>query len=63
MHVFLLIFTMANAPERIIDVCETYQECSDEGAVLVGTYATLHGVQPRDVTYRIVPAMLYEAKE
>jgi hypothetical protein len=53
MHVFLLILSISGQPERIAAICETYQQCSGEGAKFQAAYSTEHHIEPRDVAYRV----------
>ena len=63
MHVFLLILTIAGRAEHAVAVCDTYKECSDLGHdVQVEATRTMH-LQPRDVTYRIIPAIITPGAE
>jgi len=58
MHVFILILSLAGAPERIVAICTTYQECSDAGAVAQKMYVDQFHKSASDVSYRIMPATI-----
>lgn len=58
MHVFLLILTIAGTPERVVAVCNTYKQCSDTGAAASTLYLRQFNKQPRDFSYRVLPAII-----
>lgn len=57
-HVFLLILTMAGQPERIAAVCDTYEQCSTEGADIAKEYQEVMHKSARDISYRVVQAVI-----
>jgi hypothetical protein len=62
-HVFLLIVSLGGQPEHIRAVCETYKQCSDEGAEIGAAYLHMFHKMPRDVSLRIIPATIIPAVE
>jgi hypothetical protein len=60
MHAFMLILAIAGQPERAGMICETYKECSDEGAELQTLYVAQFHKQPRDYSYRVVPVLIMQ---
>jgi hypothetical protein len=63
MHVFLLILSIAGQPERVAAVCETYKQCSDEGADASTLYQAQFNKAPRDFSYRVIPAVIVPEQE
>lgn len=58
MHIFVLVIILAGQPDHAVAACQTYKQCSDAGADFVEGYAKTHHLQPRDISFRIVPATL-----
>ena len=58
MHVFLLIMSISGRPEHVAAVCKTYKQCSDLGAETQREDARQFHLQPHDILYRVVPAMI-----
>jgi len=58
MHVFMLILTLAGQPERVVAICETYQQCSDAGAAAQAEYTRQFDKSPSDFSYRVIPALI-----
>jgi hypothetical protein len=58
MHVFLLILSIAGQPERLAAVCETYKQCSDQGAAASAVYQRQFNKLPSDFSYRVIPGLI-----
>jgi hypothetical protein len=58
MHVFLLILSIAGAPEKMAAICETYQQCSNTGEVMQAQYVQQFHKQPKDFSYRVIKGLI-----
>jgi hypothetical protein len=59
----MLIIQLVGGPEHAAAICETYKQCSDEGAEMATLYAAEKHEQPHTFTYRIVPVLIVPEDE
>jgi hypothetical protein len=53
----MLILIIAGQPERGVEVCSTYQACSDDGLAMQDEYQKQHGAVV-DFSYRVQPVLI-----
>lgn len=58
MKVFLLVLAIAGQPEQNGAICDTYQQCSNAGAMMQKMYMEKFGKPSSAFSYRVVPVLL-----